>query len=109
MLARVKNFRDICFYALAENKKGILKSSVRPIEHLTIKRIGIISGKYAFIFHCWYMADTIHERSRTIKPKYIAWLDEKKNALRFVKIKEQGAVNTKDETVEFDGTIFETR
>lgn len=109
MLAKVKNFRDICFYALAENKKCILKSSVRPIESLTVKRIGIIRKKYAFIFHCWYLADTIHERSRIIKPKYIAWLDEKKNPLRFVKIEDRGAVNTKDNTVEFDGTIFETR
>ena len=105
MLAK---FNDIVFYALSENKKTILKSTIRPIEELETKRFGILSGKYAFKFHVWYLADTIHERSRIIKPKYIAWLDQKKKPIRFAPINNREAMNPKYNTVEFDGIIKET-
>lgn len=104
MLAK---FNDIVFYALAENKNKILKSTVRPVEELTIKRFGVLRGKYAFKFHLWYLANTIHERSRIIKPKYVAWLDQKKKPIQFSKIDGVEAANTKDKTLEYNGIIYE--
>jgi len=106
MLAK---FKDIVFYALSENKKTILKSTIRPVEELETKRFGVLRGKYAFKFHLWYLANTIHERSRTIKPKYVAWLDKKKKPIQFAPVDNREAINTKEKTIEYDGIIYETK
>lgn len=101
-------FHNLEYFALAPNKREILKSTIRPIHEVAAFRLGFLKGRFCVEYTLFYVGGK-HGLGVFDEVKYVAWLDENKVPRRFSKSPSILRRIRPNDSLTIDGSINETK